>query len=172
MRGNNGATVVTQAWWRTGSLLASHDAVVVTSGAWIGRHVAAACARGFQLQTIANLAAERMRGPVGIEDGRRGLRLRRSIPWSEDRRACLGPSSMGCKERMRARRISRRSSRCDRSVLWAPECAAEDVQTVSTRACPTMISRSVAWRRACSTRGLQRPRLQERRLGGRVRPRS
>ena len=68
----HGATVVTQRVEDPASLLASHDAVVITSGAWIGRHVPQ-LAPEVSLQTIAHLAGRRMRGPVWIEDGPLGI---------------------------------------------------------------------------------------------------
>lgn len=69
---NHGATVVTQRIEEPSSLLATHDAVVLTTGAWIGRHIPQ-LAPVVSLQTFAHLAGRRMRGPVFIEDGPLGI---------------------------------------------------------------------------------------------------
>lgn len=69
---NHGAKVVLQRVDEPSSLLTSHDAVVLTTGAWIARHVPQ-LAPVVSLQTVAHLAGRRMRGPVFIEDGPLGI---------------------------------------------------------------------------------------------------
>jgi sarcosine oxidase len=69
---NHGAKVELQRIEEPSTLLASHDAVVLTCGAWIGRHVPQ-LAPVVSIQTVAHLAGRRMPGPVFIEDGPLGI---------------------------------------------------------------------------------------------------
>ena len=69
---NHGATVIIARVEDPAALLSSHDAVIVTTGAWIGRHVPQ-LKPVVSLQTVAHLAGRRMRSPVWIEDGPLGI---------------------------------------------------------------------------------------------------